>query len=387
MTKVVLTNPATFVADASAVAQVTNNNAAVTVAVENTLSRDGTGPNQMAAPIDMNSNRILNLPVPVSPLEPVRLLDVSNAATLAGALAKTNNLSDLPNVTVARANLVLDQVNNTSDATKNAAAATLTNKTITSPLGIVKGDVGLGNVDNTSDVNKPVSTAQAAADALKANIASPTLTGVPAAPTAAVDTNTTQLATTAMVLGQAASTNPIVNGAVTVGVSTRFARADHVHPVDTSRQAALTAGQLPAEPSTGNATAGNVGEYVESIVATGVALSLTTGVAKTITNISLAAGDWDVSGSVSFNGTGGASVTFIEGSISLVTNTVDLTVGRNTQISQAANVSGSATSHSLPIGPVRFSLSVTTVIFLIADANFTVGTMAGFGIIRARRAR
>lgn len=31
-------------------------------------------------------------------------------------------------------------------------------------VAIVKGDVGLGNVDNTSDVNKPVSTAQAAAD-------------------------------------------------------------------------------------------------------------------------------------------------------------------------------------------------------------------------------
>jgi hypothetical protein len=36
----------------------------------------------------------------------------------------------------------------------------------------------------------------------KANIASPTFTGVPAAPTAAVDTNTTQLATTAYVVGQ-----------------------------------------------------------------------------------------------------------------------------------------------------------------------------------------
>ena len=33
------------------------------------------------------------------------------------------------------------------------------------------GDVGLGNVDNTSDVNKPVSTAQAAADALNLKIA------------------------------------------------------------------------------------------------------------------------------------------------------------------------------------------------------------------------
>jgi hypothetical protein len=54
---------------------------------------------------------------------------------------------------------------------------TLTNKTITSPSGLVKGDVGLGNVDNTSDANKPVSTATQTALDLKANLASPTFTG------------------------------------------------------------------------------------------------------------------------------------------------------------------------------------------------------------------
>jgi hypothetical protein len=97
--------------------------------------------------------------------------------------------------------------------------------------------------------------------ALKANLASPTFTGTPAAPTAAVDTNTTQLATTAFVLAQAAAANPLMDGSVAVGTSTRFARADHVHPVDMSRQALLTAGQLPGEPGTGSATAGNVGEY------------------------------------------------------------------------------------------------------------------------------
>ena len=66
-------------------------------------------------------------------------------------------------------------------------------------LALVKTDVGLGNVDNTSDTGKPVSTAQAAALDLKANLASPALTGTPTAPTAAPGTNTTQLATTAFV--------------------------------------------------------------------------------------------------------------------------------------------------------------------------------------------
>jgi len=64
---------------------------------------------------------------------------------------------------------------------------------------LVKTFLFITNVDNTSDANKPVSTAQASALALKANIASPTFTGTPAAPTATVGTNTTQLATTAFV--------------------------------------------------------------------------------------------------------------------------------------------------------------------------------------------
>lgn len=42
-------------------------------------------------------------------------------------------------------------------------------------------------------------------ETLKADLAAPTFTGVPAAPTAAVDTNTTQLATTAFVVAQLAN--------------------------------------------------------------------------------------------------------------------------------------------------------------------------------------
>ena len=64
-----------------------------------------------------------------------------------------------------------------------------------------KSAVGLGSVDNTADASKPVSTAQQTALNLKASIASPALTGVPTAPTAANGTSTTQLATTAFVQG------------------------------------------------------------------------------------------------------------------------------------------------------------------------------------------
>ena len=85
----------------------------------------------------------------------------------------------------------------------------------------------------------------------KAPLASPALTGTPLAPTAAVDTNTTQVATTAFVLGQASAANPVINGTAAAGSSLRFARADHIHPTDTTRApvASPTFTGAPAAPT------------------------------------------------------------------------------------------------------------------------------------------
>lgn len=47
------------------------NNTVLETALENTFSRDGTAPNQMGATLDMNSNRIINLPTSVSGTEPI----------------------------------------------------------------------------------------------------------------------------------------------------------------------------------------------------------------------------------------------------------------------------------------------------------------------------
>ena len=57
----------------------------------------------------------------------------------------------------------------TGGTTSQVAAKTSSADYATAWTTIDKTFVGLGNVDNTSDVNKPVSTAQAAADALKAD--------------------------------------------------------------------------------------------------------------------------------------------------------------------------------------------------------------------------
>lgn len=70
--------------------------------------------------------------------------------------------------------------------------------------------LSLDQVNNTTDAAKPVSTATTTALALKANLAGPTFTGVPAAATATLGTNTTQLSTTAFVQAAVAA---LINGA------------------------------------------------------------------------------------------------------------------------------------------------------------------------------
>jgi hypothetical protein len=61
------------------------------------------------------------------------------------------------------------------------------------------------------------------------------LTGGGTSTTPATDNNSTNIATTAFVVGQAAATAPVMDGTATVGTSLRYARQDHVHPTDTSR--------------------------------------------------------------------------------------------------------------------------------------------------------
>jgi hypothetical protein len=64
------------------------NSRRVEAAIENTLSRDGSLPNAMLADLDMNSRHIVNLPVPASPTEPVRLGDLlDEIPAVAGAIA------------------------------------------------------------------------------------------------------------------------------------------------------------------------------------------------------------------------------------------------------------------------------------------------------------
>lgn len=133
-----------------------------------------------------------------------------------------------------------------------------------------------------------------------------------------------------------------------------------------------------------------VGEYITSSVASGSAVSLTTGTAKTVTSISLTAGDWDVDGVVQF--TGGASTTVsnvLQSSISTTNNTVN-SANLNFNVTYhggATAFAGSGSRVSHRIGTARMSLNATTTVYLVAYADFAVSTCSAYGDIRARRVR
>lgn len=78
MTKITLTDLVNLQNETTAVNAINDNNNIIVAEFDNTLSRDGTTPNQMLSQLDMNSNHIINLPSPVLQSEPIRLQDLTN---------------------------------------------------------------------------------------------------------------------------------------------------------------------------------------------------------------------------------------------------------------------------------------------------------------------
>lgn len=88
----------------------------------------------------------------------------------------------------------------------------------------------------------------------KSPLANPTFTGVPAAPTAAVSTSTTQLATTAFVQA-AVSALSVTSGALTVSVDTSASIAVTAGQHAVGTNVAATTFTLPGSPTAGQVVA------------------------------------------------------------------------------------------------------------------------------------
>jgi len=142
----------------------------------------------------------------------------------------------------------------------------------------------------------------------------------------------------------------------------------------------VSAGQYPGEPTTGSATAGNVGEVVTATVLRSANQAITTATQSNVTSISLTAGDWDVRGVVGFSN--GTSATVIAAGISTTTATLPGFDGPQ------FNLTGATWTGDFQMGvPVaRISISGTTTVFLVARITYT-GATTVYGTLTARRAR
>lgn len=144
-------------------------------------------------------------------------------------------------------------------------------------------------------------------------------------------------------------------------------------------------GQIPGTSTNDNAATGNVGEYISAQVASGSAVALATSTAKTITSVTLTAGDWDIS--ALFQSVPNATVTQFAGCYALAADTLDTTPGRLASPPQPAITYAGTVGVHIPLPDYRFSLAATTTVFFNAFIAFTGGTCSAFGIIRARRVR
>lgn len=178
MTKVTLANIGSIIDATTAQTTLNSNNAAIVTAVENTLSRDGTAPNTMLAPLDMNSNAILNLPAPVNNSEPLRLQDV--ALINSGGIISSNPLP-----VAGTTGQVL---------TKTSAVNYATNwQTPSFSLGVgqvLGSNVAINTIDNSNLVTAAATSIKGNPTNVGSNVQDFTITGLiaSAAPDAANDT-------------------------------------------------------------------------------------------------------------------------------------------------------------------------------------------------------
>ena len=147
---------------------------------------------------------------------------------------------------------------------------------------------------------------------------------------------------------------------------------------------ASVGGQLPATNTNDSAGAGLLGEFISTTAGVGSAVTLSSGVAKTVLSISLTPGDWDVSGALNLHLANSTVLSFVQGGSSSTANTLN---GQDSYFSLPLAYATVAPDLALPLPVYRRSLAAATTIYLIADVTFSSGGLSAYGTLQARRAR
>lgn len=153
--------------------------------------------------------------------------------------------------------------------------------------------------------------------------------------------------------------------------------------------AMLSSAPVPPADSTGitdgsDAPPGHIGEVMSATVSLLAAANISDATNTDLLSLTLSAGDWDVVGTVYFQGTSKGG----DLELRAWTNSVAVTQPSGDAGGLAiASTSAGNLINELPIGVQRFNLTAPTQIHLGCYADFTGGTMQAKGFIRARRMR
>ena len=164
--------------------------------------------------------------------------------------------------------------------------------------------------------------------------------------------------------------------AVTIDNTQKVTFANAIVPNNTSGIVGVTDGS--------NANAGVVGEYISSIVLP-TSTGLTSVTPTNATSISLTAGDWDVSGCLSFDYAGTTVPSYVYGAISTTSATLPGITNPTSMFFQGTITTGSETNFVVPT--LRINITTTTIVYLVGQCYFTTSTAGFGGFIRARRVR
>jgi hypothetical protein len=178
-----LNDVASLANEQSVVGAINDNNDKIEAAFDNTLSRDGSTPNQMESNLDMNSNRILNLPAPINLTDPVRLQDVADGVevtVIQGGLTVSSfiaTLLDDDNAGVAKATLEIPTISSfaatlldDSDAATARSTLGLRTSLEGSTTFFVRTDGNDNNSGLVNDSSGAFLTIQRAINEIRANV-------------------------------------------------------------------------------------------------------------------------------------------------------------------------------------------------------------------------
>lgn len=440
MAKVVVT-PVTSGNNTSSI----NNNFATLAAALNdgALWRDNppSTANQVENDIDMNGNNLLNVglidaedfTIGGSSLDQGLVATVTAAAATAvaasatavaaansataitaGALQKTNNLSDLGSIATAKANLALDQVSNTSDANKPVSTATQTALNLKANLA---GAAFTGAVSSTSSINAGTTlqaggiisntdTTQSAGSGTGAII---TLGGLGVAKNI---NSGGAIAAAGNIAGQVITSN---NGNIVATNAAGNVRGLTIYTGVNPRWQVITDGGAESGSNAGSdfslARFNDAGTFIDNPIfssrstgavrikgAVGIAALPAGFVGETLTGqtlgtvdssgtnlnahiLNVTAGEWDIQGIVNFIPTATTVYQRMQVGISTASATF---AGLGTFVQNAWNLTNLGNPVvATPI--VRLRFTVTTGIYLVSRSTFTTSTGAIDGFILARR--